>query len=136
MLGSENLMAFVATTDAARAKSFYEDVLGLRLIADEPWAVVFDAHGTMLRVQKVRELTPAQHTVLGWEVPDIGRAMSALRAQKVCFERYPFLEQDEAGAWTAPGGAQVAWFKDPDGNVLSLTQSPALERDRVVPARH
>ena|SRR5260370_12619689 len=122
MLGSQKLMAFVATRDSARAQSFYQDVLGLRLVADEEWAVVFDANGTMLRIQKVREMTAAPYTALGWQVPDIRRAVSSLREKKVPFERYPFLEQDEAGIWTAPGGAKVAWFKDPDGNLLSLTQ--------------
>jgi catechol 2,3-dioxygenase-like lactoylglutathione lyase family enzyme len=122
MLGSQKLMAFVATIDSPRAKSFYKDVLGLRLVADEEWAVVFDANGTMLRIQKVREMTPAPYTALGWEVPDIDRAVSTLREKKVSFERYTFLQQDEAGVWAAPGGAKVAWFKDPDGNLLSLTQ--------------
>ncbi len=122
MLGSQKLMAFVATIDSPRAKSFYKDVLGLRLVADEEWAVVFDAHGTMLRIQKVPEMIPAPYTALGWEVPDIDRAVSTLRKKKVSFERYTFLQQDEAGVWTAPGGAKVAWFKDPDGNLLSLTQ--------------
>lgn len=121
MLGSQNVIAFIATTDAARARAFYADTLGLRLVAEEPWALVFDAHGTMLRVQKVQELAPASHTVLGWQVQQIASVVAELKG-RVTFERYPFLEQDEAGVWTTPGGAKVAWFKDPDGNVLSLTQ--------------
>ena len=121
MLGSQNVIAFIATTDAARARAFYADTLGLRLVAEEPWALVFDAHGTMLRVQKVQELAPASHTVLGWQVQQIASVVAELKG-RVTFERYPFLEQDEAGVWTTAGGAKVAWFKDPDGNVLSLTQ--------------
>ncbi|HKP57334.1 MAG TPA: VOC family protein [Polyangiales bacterium] len=123
MLGNRKVMAFVATTDAARAKTFYRDVLGLRLIADEEYAVVFDAHGTMLRIQKAREVAPAPYTALGWEVPDIASTVAQLREKRVQFERYGFMEQDEAGIWTTPdGGGKVAWFKDPDGNLLSLTE--------------
>jgi uncharacterized glyoxalase superfamily protein PhnB len=133
MLGGENLMAFVATTDPARSRAFYEGILGLRLLADEPFAVVFDANGTVLRIQKVSQMVAAPHTALGWQVPDIARAIGALREKQVAFERYPSLEQDAAGAWTTPGGTKVAWFKDPDGNVLSLTEQAALPRDRVVP---
>jgi catechol 2,3-dioxygenase-like lactoylglutathione lyase family enzyme len=122
MLGNESLMAFVATTDSGRSKTFYEQVLGLRLVADEEHALVFDANGTMLRVQKVQDHVPAQHTALGWRVQDIDRAVSTLRAKQVELERYPYMQQDALGVWTAPSGAKVAWFKDPDGNLLSLTQ--------------
>ena len=122
MLGSCNLIAFVATTDAPRARKFYEQVLGLRFVADEPHALVFDAHATMLRIQKTKEHVPAPHTLLGWEVADVAAKVRALRDQGVVFERYGFLEQDELGIWSAPGGAKIAWFKDPDGNTLSLTQ--------------
>jgi catechol 2,3-dioxygenase-like lactoylglutathione lyase family enzyme len=89
MLGNESLMAFVATTDSGRSKTFYEQVLGLRLVADEEHALVFDANGTMLRVQKVQDHVPAQHTALGWRVQDIDRAVSTLRAKQVELERYP-----------------------------------------------
>jgi catechol 2,3-dioxygenase-like lactoylglutathione lyase family enzyme len=122
MLGLQKVMAFVATADSARATVFYRDVLGLSLVADEQWAVVFDANGTLLRIQKVPELTPAPYTALGWDVPDIRRTMAALGDRGVTFERYPLLPQDELGIWTTPDGTQIAWFKDPDGNVLSLTQ--------------
>jgi catechol 2,3-dioxygenase-like lactoylglutathione lyase family enzyme len=121
-------MAFVATADAGRCRRFYADVLGLRLIADEDYALVFDAHGTMLRIQKVQRVTPAQYTVLGWHVADITRSVAALREKGVVLTRYPFLEQDESGIWSAPDGAKVAWFKDPDGNVLSLSEVPVLTR--------
>jgi catechol 2,3-dioxygenase-like lactoylglutathione lyase family enzyme len=122
MLGNHELMAFVATTHPERARQFYAETLGLRLVADEPWALVFDAHGAMLRVQKTGELTPAKHTVLGWRVTDIESTMAELAAKGVHFERYSFLPQDDLGVWTTPDGTKVAWFKDPDSNTLSLTQ--------------
>jgi len=115
-------MAFVATANADRAKRFYRDVLGLRLLEDTPFALVFDAAGTQLRIQKVQELKPHQFTALGWKVPDIGSAIVALRQHGITFERFSFLQQDDRGIWTTPDGSQVAWFKDPDGNTLSLTQ--------------
>ena len=115
-------MAFVATTDAARARAFYVDVLGLRLVADEAFALVLDSAGVPLRVQKVAKITPSSYTVLGWSVPDIVATMERLRAGGVRFESFGLPGQDEAGLWTAGDGTRVAWFKDPDGNVLSLTQ--------------
>ena len=125
MLGSADVVAFVATTDADRARQFYEGTLGLRLVADEPFALVFDAHGTTLRVQKLPELAPARHTVLGWLVPDVAAMIRHLSARGVAFERYPGLPQDDLGIATFPGGSRVAWFKDPDGNTLSLTEARA-----------
>lgn len=122
VLGSESLIAFVATADPARSKAFYEQSLGLRLVADEEHAIVFDAHGTMLRIQKVNELVPPPHTTLGWRVRDIARTVTLLRAKQVEPERYPYMQQDALGIWTAPSGAKVVWFKDPDGNLLSLTE--------------
>lgn len=122
MLGSAKLMAFIATTDARRAKAFYGDVLGLRLVSDEEFALVFDAQGTMLRVQKTDKVTPHPFTALGWEVPDIAASIRALTARHVKFERFPGMGQDDLGIWTTPGGSKVAWFKDPEGHVLSLTQ--------------
>ena len=122
MLNSCDVIAFVATTEPARAREFYGKVLGLGLVADEPFALVFDAHGTMLRIAKVQEFQPARHTVLGWTVPDISEAVEELKAKGVTFERYEGFNQDDLGIWAAPHGAHVAWFKDPDGNTLSLTQ--------------
>ena len=122
VLNSSNLMAFVATTNPIRACAFYEKALGLTLLEDTPFALVFDANGIMLRVQKVQSLEPATHTVLGWKVPDIRKAIGALVRKKIRFERYPGLAQDEMGVWSSPSGAKVAWFEDPDGNILSLTQ--------------
>ena len=122
VLGGENLIAFVATAEPARSKAFYEHVLGLRLVADEEHATVFDANGTMLRIQKVSELLPPPHTALGWRVRDIARTVTMLRAKQVEPERYPYMQQDALGIWTAPSGAKCVWFKDPDGNLLSLTE--------------
>jgi catechol 2,3-dioxygenase-like lactoylglutathione lyase family enzyme len=122
MLTSHDLIAFVATKRPDDAKAFYGTVLGLRLVEDSPFALVFDAAGTMLRVQKVRELVPAPHTALGWRVADIRAEVEALAARGVAFERYPGLEQDDLGIWTSPAGGRIVWFRDPDGNVLSLTQ--------------
>ena len=102
---------------------FYRDTLGLRLVSEElPFALVFDANGTMLRVSVVRELSPAQYTVLGWQVPDIFAMAKDLQQAGVQCERFQGMPQDELGIWKSPSGARVAWFKDPDGNTLSLTQ--------------
>lgn len=122
-LGSRKLVAFVATLDPARAKDFYGRVLGLRLTSEDNFALVFDANGTTLRVSVVRELAPAGYTVLGWLVPDIRQTVRELTERSVVFQRFDGLEQDELGIWSAPGGARVAWFRDPDGNTLSVTQS-------------
>ncbi len=122
MLAGAPLVAFLATVDAARARGFFEDVLGLRLVEETPFALVFDAAGTTVRIQRVKELTPHPFTALGWEVADLPAAIRALVERGVVFERYGFFDQDELGIWTAPGGgARVAWFKDPDGNTLSLS---------------
>ena len=122
MLPRSRLMAFVATTDAERAKEFYEHVLGLTLVEEGPFALVFDADGTELRIQKVDAVLVPGYTVLGWEVESISAAVRKLGPRGVTFERYPGLDQDELGIWRSPDGHQVAWFRDPDGHVLSLTQ--------------
>jgi catechol 2,3-dioxygenase-like lactoylglutathione lyase family enzyme len=122
ILSKSKLVGFVATRDQGRAKAFYRDVLGLRLVSEDQFATVFDANGTTLRVSPVRELAPAQYTVLGWEVTDIAAAVAAMSRLGVKFEQYGFPTQDAQGVWSAPGGAKVAWFKDPDGNVLSIAQ--------------
>jgi len=119
---TSKLMCFVATRNAAAALTFYRDTLGLTLLEDGPFALAFDVGGTMLRVQKVGELVPAKHTVLGWEVTDIAAAARDLAERGVGFERYDGMGQDELGIWTSPSGARIAWFKDPDDNTLSLTQ--------------
>lgn len=122
-LASSSLVAFVGVCDPDRAKIFYRDRLGLRLVSEElPFALVFDVQGTMLRVTVVPEVKPAKFTVLGWKVPDIQAAVSSLDKEGVEFQRYAGLQQDGLGIWTSPSGARVAWFHDPDGNILSVTQ--------------
>jgi catechol 2,3-dioxygenase-like lactoylglutathione lyase family enzyme len=118
----QKLMAFVATRDPIRARAFYRDTLGLELVSGDQFALVFDIGGTMLRVTTVQELTPAGYTVLGWQVQDVVGAAKSLQQNDVVFERYPGMVQDEHGIWKSPSGAMVAWFKDPDGNTLSITQ--------------
>jgi predicted enzyme related to lactoylglutathione lyase len=122
MLSKSKIVTFIATRNPESAKDFYEQTLGLTLITDDAFAIVFDANGVMLRAQKVQEYTPANHTVLGWDVIDIQTEVKELIRRGVKCERYEWLEQDELGVWRAPSGAKIAWFKDPDGNVLSLTQ--------------
>lgn len=124
------LIAFVATTAPARAKRFYANTLGLRLVGEDAFALVFDAGGTMLRVAVVQQLRPAGYTVLGWTVPDVRRAVRGLERRGVTFQRYAGLEQDEHGIWVAPSGASIAWFKDPDGNTLSLTEFERTSRSQ------
>ena len=125
MLGSCDLVAFVPTTDPPAAKAFYEGTLGLALVSEDPFALVLDANGTPLRVTTVEAAPRLPFTVLGWTVPDITAMVRALTGAGIAFERYEGVDQDDDGVWTVPGaGARVAWFKDPDANVLSLTQLP------------
>jgi len=121
MLGSIDIVAFVPTKDFEKARAFYEGVLGLRFVKNDGFAMVLDANGIMVRVAKA-QFTPAPFTILGWQVPDIEKMVAGLQARGVQFERFGFLEQDALGIWTAPSGDKVAWFKDPDGNVLSVSQ--------------
>jgi catechol 2,3-dioxygenase-like lactoylglutathione lyase family enzyme len=128
-LGKYNIVGFVNIVDVPRAKEFYRDTLGLRLVSEEPpFALVFEANGIMLRLGMAKELPPAHGTVLGWQVPDIGAAVKDLGEAGVRFERFGQLKQDELGIWTAPTGAKVAWFKDPDGNILSVSEHPELKQ--------
>jgi catechol 2,3-dioxygenase-like lactoylglutathione lyase family enzyme len=122
MLGSTNIVAFVPITDGERARAFYEGVLGLKFVKDDGFALVFEANGIMVRAAKMKEVAPAQFTVLGWQVTGIENVVRGLQKKGVRFEVFGFMKQDELGIWTAPTGDKVAWFKDPDGNVLSLSQ--------------
>jgi predicted enzyme related to lactoylglutathione lyase len=122
MLNTSKLIAFLATKNAGKAREFYENVLGLKFVNDDEFALVFDAYGIMLRIQKVKQFSPPEHTMLGWSVTDISAEAARLGKRGVKFSRYEWMEQDDKGIWTTPGGSRVAWFKDPDGNVLSLTQ--------------
>lgn len=122
MLRTATITAFAATADPARAKAFYQKTLGLRLVADDQFALAFDANGIQLRLQKVEKLRPQPFTALGWQVTDIRRALATLVKRGVKCERYAFLEQDDLGIWEAPSGTRIAWFQDPDGNLLSIAQ--------------
>jgi catechol 2,3-dioxygenase-like lactoylglutathione lyase family enzyme len=123
VLGREKLVAFVATLDPGRARTFYQNTLGLPLVSEDRFALVFDAGGTMLRVTAVQEMTAVKYTVLGWQVENIVQTANILRKAGMNLERYPGMQQDELGIWTSPSGARVGWFKDPDGNTLSITQN-------------
>ncbi len=122
MLGNFEVMAMAATANPEKAQAFYTGVLGLTLLEDTPFALVFKAGAVTIRLQKVPEFTPQPFTAIGWKVPDMQATVHALTAKGVLFERFSFLQQDAAGIWAAPDGAQVSWFKDPDGNLLSLAQ--------------
>ena len=121
--GDAKVVAFIATTDRTRAKAFYTDILGFAVTAEDEFAAVFDLNGTMLRMATVESHSAQKHTVLGWAVTDIVRSVRALRDRGVVFIDYENLGQDELGIWHVPGGGtRVAWFEDPDGNLLSVTQ--------------
>lgn len=122
MLESSDVIAFVGATDLARAREFYEHVLGLHMVGQNEFACVFDANGIMLRITAVAKVAAGGYTVLGWRVADIEATARGLVAKGVVFSHYDGMDQDEQGVWTTPGGEKVAWFCDPEGNTLSLTQ--------------
>lgn len=122
MLTENDPISFLATLDPIASCAFYEGKLGLKLVSDEYFALVFELNGHMLRIAKTNELTAAKHTVLGWHVSNISETARELEARGVVFERFEGMVQDELGIWSSPSGAKVVWFKDPDGNNLSLTQ--------------
>ncbi|WP_254062141.1 VOC family protein [Acidobacterium sp. S8] len=122
MLGHEKIMAFVGVSDADKARAFYRDTLGLTLLHEDGFALAFDVGGIMLRVTPVKEVNPQPHTVLGWQVADASATVRALAAAGVRTEKYSHVSQDDDGVWEAPGGAKIAWFQDPDGNLLSIAQ--------------
>jgi predicted enzyme related to lactoylglutathione lyase len=122
MLTDKELKAFVSTVKPSEAKVFYRDILGLKLLSEDNFALEFDANGTLLRVTIVHELSQQPFTVLGWNVEDISSAIESLNKRNIVCEKYEFLQQNSLGIWTSPNGSKVAWFKDPDGNILSLTQ--------------
>ena len=124
MLGDAELVAFIPTTNPKKARAFYENTLGLRFISDDQFALVFDSSGVTIRIANVSGVPhkPAAFTILGWTVPDIAETIRALSKKGVLFERYEGMTQDVLGIWTSPSGARIAWFKDPDGNVLSITE--------------
>jgi catechol 2,3-dioxygenase-like lactoylglutathione lyase family enzyme len=123
MLNSFKLIAFLPTTDYKRARSFYEGILGLEYVSEDQFALVLRAGENMIRVSRLQNFTPAQNTILGWEVSEIEKVVAALKEKGVSFEKYPWVNDPVGlGIWTAPNGDKVAWFKDPDGNVLSLSE--------------
>ena len=122
MLADKELKAFVPTVMPDKAKSFYQDILGLKLLSEDNYALEFNANGVLLRVAIVPELKPHGFTVLGWNVPDISSVIKSLNSKGIVCEKYSFLNQDNLGIWISPGGSKVAWFRDPDGNILSLTE--------------
>lgn len=121
-LPTSELVAFVATANLAVARTFYEKALGLKVTGASPIAVTFDANGTTLRVVAVARVVLAPYTAIGWSVTDIAATIRELIGRGAKFENFEGVDQDELCVWKSPGGAQVAWFKDPDGNTLSLTQ--------------
>ena len=125
MLDGCSLIAFAATTDGATARTFYEGVLGLHFVAEDEFAVVYDVQGIEFRLQKVATLHPQPHTTLGWSVTGIDQVVQDITARGARFERYGSLEQDAAGIWKSPSGARIAWLKDANGNLLSLTERAA-----------
>ena len=122
MLASAELVAFVPVTDLGRARTFYEGVLGLPCVDADRFACVLDCAGTTLRATLVEGYAPPAHTVVGWALGDLPATVRYLTDRGVEMARYPGLDQDEQGIWTTPNGDRVVWFKDPDGNTLSLTQ--------------
>jgi catechol 2,3-dioxygenase-like lactoylglutathione lyase family enzyme len=122
MLSDCNVDTFVATTDPVRAQKFYEEVLGLRLIEDNGFARIFATANATLRVTEVPEVVPAGYTVLGWVVDDIEEVVDGLVAREVTILEFPGMDQDSRQIWATPDGGRVAWFHDPDGNTLSISQ--------------
>ena len=119
---SRQPISFIATMDPENAKAFYGEVLGLELLETSPYALVFSDDGHILRVQIVADHSPASHTVHGWQVTDIEDEIEELASTGVDFLIYAQLGQNASGVWTSPDGHKIAWFKDPCGNILSLTE--------------
>jgi catechol 2,3-dioxygenase-like lactoylglutathione lyase family enzyme len=125
MLGSSAIVTFVPSRSPRKSRPFYEHTLGLEFVSDDQFASVFDANDVMVRVVDVSGIEgfkPFPFTILGWSVDDIGKTVKGLQKKGVTFERYAGMDQDQLGIWTSPSGARIAWFKDPDGNVLSLSE--------------
>jgi len=122
VLESAELVAFIPTSNLTQAKAFYGTMLGLLMEGESPVAVTFDANGTTLRCVLVERFTPFPFTIVGWTVQDIAATVTELTARGIAFERFEGIQLDALGVWRSPGGAQLAWFKDPFGNMISLTQ--------------
>jgi catechol 2,3-dioxygenase-like lactoylglutathione lyase family enzyme len=126
MLDTGKIVGFVGTSDYERARGFYEGKLGCEIISSGPFAMVASVGGHHIRIVKIADFIPAKYTVLGWEVADIVPVVDWLKTRGVELERYPWIQDQESGIWVTPDGDKVAWFKDPDGNVLSVSQHAAL----------
>lgn len=122
MLSAAKMVGFLITTDYDKARAFFEGTLGCEFVSQDQFALVVKLGGHQIRISKTTEFTPLRNTVLGWEVSNIESVVDDLSKRGVVFEKYPFVQDQARGIWTAPGGARVAWFKDPDGNVLSVSQ--------------
>ena len=122
MLASAKMVGFVPTKDSRQARAFYEGKLGFQFVSDDQFALVMKAGQNSIRIAKGTNFVPAQYTVLGWEVDNIEAMVRWLSGRGVVFEKYPFIQDKELGIWTARGGDKIAWFKDPDGNVLSVAE--------------
>jgi catechol 2,3-dioxygenase-like lactoylglutathione lyase family enzyme len=125
VLDGSELVAFVGSRDLEESNGFYAGILGLKRVEATSFANLYDVDGTMLRVTEVETVARAPYTVLGWNVANIQASVDVLAASGLVFKRYEGMDQDDAGVWTAPGGARIVWFEDPDGNTLSLSQLPA-----------
>jgi catechol 2,3-dioxygenase-like lactoylglutathione lyase family enzyme len=122
MLDSAKLVGFVGTTDYDQARAFYEGRLGCEVLSADQFAMAVRLGGHQIRIVKIPNFSPVRNTVLGWEVSDIEGVVQWLQGRGVDLEKYPFIQDRELGIWTTPNGDKVAWFKDPDGNVLSVSQ--------------
>ncbi len=122
MLGKETLVAFMATSKPDAARAFFEGVLGLTFVGEHEHLVTFQSGAAQLMLQKVSVVTPPHGTALGWSVKDLRGTIRALAERGVTFERFEGMDQDDLGVWSPAPGTGVAWFKDPDGNLLSLSQ--------------
>jgi catechol 2,3-dioxygenase-like lactoylglutathione lyase family enzyme len=127
MLNDYKLVGFLPTTDYARARSFYEGGLGLEFVSQDQFALVLRSGGNRIRIVRMDAVTPPKGTVLGWEVSGIQTVVTGLQKEGIVFEKYPWVQDPEGlGIWTAPNGDRVAWFKDPDGNILSVSEQVSV----------
>lgn len=122
MFETGTMVGFVPTKDYEKARAFYEGKLGMEFVSLDQFALVMRAGANMIRIVKMPNYTPLQGTILGWAVPDAMAAAAWLKSRGVELEKYPFVKDQETGIWEAPGGSKVGWFKDPDGNILSISE--------------
>lgn len=121
MLHSAKMVGFIPTTDYDKARAFYEGKLGFEFVSLDQYALVVKVGGHRIRIAKIPNFTPLHGTILGWEVADVASVARWLSDRGVLTEKYHFVQDRELGIWTTPNGDKVAWFKDPDGNILSIS---------------